>query len=442
MWLAGQDYRAADATRTAHLELVRADVAQRARPRTLTTLTPVRRSQDGNRQQTTIAGNLVEEPELRFTNTGTPVTNLRVAVTQRIQQDGGGATATHPVQRQRWRGQAEHLADSLTKGDRAMVTGRLRQRTWETPKARSGQSPRSRPTRSGPASSSPPPKSNAAPATAAKAASGRPNEAATSTTNPLLTSPPFRRPRPWLGALTFERLRPWPLDTRSSRRLDANAGPTASNSGACRYGCVSQDGGAAIPRSSPNPRPSDSDGDGCSASAWMAPDGSSLLTLDGALRPDGSRRIRKDRLDDHRDDRRSRQNVGCSPWWGVDAKLTASRCRPVAAGWVGHGLGDLTPRPGDRLLAFGMRRRCRSGRAAPSPGWVSRRAGLMLVDAPHHAALHPQGVVEQLALAVGGVLDQLGERPLPTGRLTRAEQVEPHATGHLQVRRRSFWLRT
>jgi single-strand DNA-binding protein len=32
-----------------------------------------------------------------------------------------------------WRGQAEHLADSLTKGDRVMVTGRLRQRSWETP---------------------------------------------------------------------------------------------------------------------------------------------------------------------------------------------------------------------------------------------------------------------------------------------------------------------
>jgi single-strand DNA-binding protein len=32
-----------------------------------------------------------------------------------------------------WRGQAEHLADSLARGDRVMVTGRLRQRTWETP---------------------------------------------------------------------------------------------------------------------------------------------------------------------------------------------------------------------------------------------------------------------------------------------------------------------
>jgi single-strand DNA-binding protein len=32
-----------------------------------------------------------------------------------------------------WRGQAEHLADSLAKGDRVMITGRLRQRSWETP---------------------------------------------------------------------------------------------------------------------------------------------------------------------------------------------------------------------------------------------------------------------------------------------------------------------
>ena len=32
-----------------------------------------------------------------------------------------------------WRGQAENLADSLTKGDRVMVTGRLRQRSWESP---------------------------------------------------------------------------------------------------------------------------------------------------------------------------------------------------------------------------------------------------------------------------------------------------------------------
>jgi single-strand DNA-binding protein len=77
---------------------------------------------------------LVEDPELRFTNTGTAVTNLQVAVTQRIQHDGewrDGDTSFLKVNV--WRGQAEHLADSLAKGDRVMVTGRLRQRSWDTP---------------------------------------------------------------------------------------------------------------------------------------------------------------------------------------------------------------------------------------------------------------------------------------------------------------------
>jgi len=67
-------------------------------------------------------------------NTGIAVANLRVAVTQRVQQDGewrDGDTSFLKVNV--WRGQAEHLADSLAKGDRVMVTGRLRQRSWETP---------------------------------------------------------------------------------------------------------------------------------------------------------------------------------------------------------------------------------------------------------------------------------------------------------------------
>jgi single stranded DNA-binding protein len=138
--------------------------------------------------QTTIAGNLVETPELRFTNTGTPVTNLRVAVTQRIHQEGewrDGETSFFKVNV--WRGQAEHLADSLSKGDRVMVTGRLRQRNWETPEGEKrsvaeieadegwGQ-PEVR-HRQGRTSHRTPP------ATAAKAASGRPNAAATSTTS-------------------------------------------------------------------------------------------------------------------------------------------------------------------------------------------------------------------------------------------------------------------
>jgi single-strand DNA-binding protein len=83
---------------------------------------------------TTIVGNLVDDPEIRFTNTGIAGTNLRIAVTQRIQQDGqwrDGDTSFFKVNV--WRDQAEHLADSLSKGDRVMVTGRLRQRSWETP---------------------------------------------------------------------------------------------------------------------------------------------------------------------------------------------------------------------------------------------------------------------------------------------------------------------
>jgi single-strand DNA-binding protein len=83
---------------------------------------------------TTIIGNLVDDPELRFTQNGIAVANLRVAVTQRIQQDGewrDGDTSFLKVNV--WRGQAENLAESLGKGDRVMVTGRLRQRSWDTP---------------------------------------------------------------------------------------------------------------------------------------------------------------------------------------------------------------------------------------------------------------------------------------------------------------------
>jgi single-strand DNA-binding protein len=84
---------------------------------------------------TSITGNLAADPELRFTNNGTAVANLRVAVTQRVQDKDGtwrdGETSFHRVNV--WRDQAQNLTDSLSKGDRVMVTGRLRQRSWETP---------------------------------------------------------------------------------------------------------------------------------------------------------------------------------------------------------------------------------------------------------------------------------------------------------------------
>jgi single-strand DNA-binding protein len=84
---------------------------------------------------TSIVGNLAADPELRFTNTGTAVANLRVAVTTRVQDKDGtwrdGETSFHKVNV--WRDQAHNLTDSLGKGDRVMVTGRLRTRAWETP---------------------------------------------------------------------------------------------------------------------------------------------------------------------------------------------------------------------------------------------------------------------------------------------------------------------
>jgi single-strand DNA-binding protein len=136
---------------------------------------------------TTIVGNLVDDPELRFTGNGIAVTNLRVAVTQRIQQDGewrDGDTSFLKVNV--WRGQAEHLADSLSKGDRVMVTGRPRQRTWETPEGEKRSVAEIEADEVGASSSSRPPRSNGPangrPAIVRRGGSGRPSAAATSTT--------------------------------------------------------------------------------------------------------------------------------------------------------------------------------------------------------------------------------------------------------------------
>jgi len=80
-------------------------------------------------------GNLTDDPELRFTQNGTPVTNFRLAVNQRVKQDDGswrdGEASFFKVNV--WRDQAENVAESLGKGNRAVVLGRLRSRSWETP---------------------------------------------------------------------------------------------------------------------------------------------------------------------------------------------------------------------------------------------------------------------------------------------------------------------
>jgi single-strand DNA-binding protein len=82
----------------------------------------------------TIVGNLVDDPELRYTPSGDAVANFRVASTPRIYDrdssqwnDGDTLFLTCTV----WRQYAENVAESLTRGNRVIVQGRLKQRSYE-----------------------------------------------------------------------------------------------------------------------------------------------------------------------------------------------------------------------------------------------------------------------------------------------------------------------
>ena len=88
-----------------------------------------------NETTLTITGNLVDDPELRFTPSGQPVAKFRIASTPRFRdsstgewKDGESLFLTVNV----WRQQAENVAESLTRGSRVIVQGRLRQRSYET----------------------------------------------------------------------------------------------------------------------------------------------------------------------------------------------------------------------------------------------------------------------------------------------------------------------
>ncbi|MEV6931615.1 single-stranded DNA-binding protein [Dactylosporangium sp. NPDC051485] len=83
----------------------------------------------------TVIGNLTEDPELRFTPSGAAVAKFRVASTPRIMdrqtnewKDGEPLFLSCTV----WRQAAENVAESLTRGSRVIVSGRLKQRTYET----------------------------------------------------------------------------------------------------------------------------------------------------------------------------------------------------------------------------------------------------------------------------------------------------------------------
>jgi single-strand DNA-binding protein len=83
----------------------------------------------------TVVGNLVDDPELRFTPSGAAVANFRIASTPRTfdrqsneWKDGEALFLSCSV----WRQAAENVAESLQKGMRVVVQGRLKQRQYET----------------------------------------------------------------------------------------------------------------------------------------------------------------------------------------------------------------------------------------------------------------------------------------------------------------------
>lgn len=83
----------------------------------------------------TVVGNLTADPELRFTQSGAAVASFTVASTPRTLDRQSGEWKDGEALFLRcnvWRQVAENVAESLTRGSRVLVTGRLRQRSFET----------------------------------------------------------------------------------------------------------------------------------------------------------------------------------------------------------------------------------------------------------------------------------------------------------------------
>jgi single-strand DNA-binding protein len=80
----------------------------------------------------TLVGNLTREPELRFTQAGQAIATLGIAVSRRYQQNGEWQEKTSFFNVTAWGQLGENAAASLNKGSRAIVTGRLEQRSYET----------------------------------------------------------------------------------------------------------------------------------------------------------------------------------------------------------------------------------------------------------------------------------------------------------------------
>lgn len=80
----------------------------------------------------TIIGNVTRDPELRYLTSGTALANLGVAVNRRYMQNNEWQEETSFFDVVCWRDLADNVSESISKGDRIIVTGRLEQRSWET----------------------------------------------------------------------------------------------------------------------------------------------------------------------------------------------------------------------------------------------------------------------------------------------------------------------
>ena len=80
----------------------------------------------------TLVGNLTKDPDLRYTTSGRGVAAFGLAVNRRYQQNGEWQEQTSFFNIVAWGDLGEHVSASLSKGDRAIVTGRLEQRSYET----------------------------------------------------------------------------------------------------------------------------------------------------------------------------------------------------------------------------------------------------------------------------------------------------------------------
>lgn len=87
-----------------------------------------------NGNSVTLVGNLTRDPELRFTPSGAATANMGLAVSRRWQnrQTNEWEEQTSFFNVVCWRDLADNVAESLSKGMRVVVTGRIEQRSWET----------------------------------------------------------------------------------------------------------------------------------------------------------------------------------------------------------------------------------------------------------------------------------------------------------------------